>query len=150
MRIRFCSRFCLPAALVVAAATTVAAAAPAPPAAPANKLVIDPTGTLAPDGTITLTGTYRCTAQRPAGAVVVATNLVQHGATSGIGGSAATCDGRLHAWRNSARLSRIPYRPGAAEADGTLLQFRRDKMGIPLPHFLAVAPLRPLTLVARP
>ncbi|MFI9203437.1 DUF6299 family protein [Streptomyces sp. NPDC053048] len=136
--------------IVTSAATgsTPEAAAAAPPERPPNTFTIDRTARLAPDGTITLTGTYRCTVvAQPAGTVYVGSNIRQGGITHGIGGSVAACDGKEHRWRNSALPYRTRYRPGPARADGTLMQFKKDKSGIPLPHFLAVASERDVTLV---
>ncbi|MEU7134725.1 DUF6299 family protein [Streptomyces sp. NPDC046261] len=130
----------------------VAGATAAPPPPPRNILAIDPVAHIAPDGTITMTGSYRCTLLPgdPTGTVLVATNLMQGGRVTGIGGSAAVCDGNPHRWRNSARPYRAEYRPGPARADGTLMQFRKNKNGILLPRFLAVAKKRDITLATRP
>ncbi|MEU4210243.1 DUF6299 family protein [Streptomyces sp. NPDC026206] len=140
------------AALTVTAPASVPEAAAAPPPPPRNNITIDRTVHIAPDGTISMTGTYRCTLLRgvPAGTVFVAGNLRQGGRADSIGGSRALCDGDVHKWRNSARPGREEYRPGPARADGTLLQLRKDKHGILLPHFLAVASKRDVTLVAGP
>ncbi|MEU5049515.1 DUF6299 family protein [Streptomyces sp. NPDC021096] len=139
-------------ALTAVAPASVPEAAAAPPPPPRNELTIDPTAHVAPDGTITMTGTYRCLLL-PGGStapVLVASNLMQGGRSSGIGGSRAVCDGDRHTWRNSARPYRAPFRPGPARADGTLMQFKKTKSGILLPHFVAVAGLRDVTLVTRP
>ncbi|MCA6096689.1 DUF6299 family protein [Streptomyces sp. SCA3-4] len=128
------------------------AAAVPPPPPPRNQLTIDDTGRIAPDGTITLTGTYRCQLPGglPAGTVLVAPTVIQGGHSQGIGGSRATCDGRRHPWRNAAHPYHSAFRPGPARTDGTLMQFRKDKSGILLPHFLAVAPQHDIVLVTRP
>ncbi len=138
-------------ALAAAASTAPAPAAAAPRAAPASTgaMTIDRTASLAPDGTVTMTGTYRCTVTRPAGLVVVGSNVIQGARYSGIGGSTAVCDGKEHRWRNTARPAHVTYQPGPARADGTLMQFRRDKTGIPLPYFLAVVKEQDITLVTR-
>lgn len=139
-------------ALTAVAPASVPEAAAAPPPPPRNELAIDPVAHIAPDGTITMTGTYRCLPP-PGGStapVLVASTLMQGGRSSGIGGSRAVCDGDRHTWRNSARPYRAPYRPGPARGDGTLMQFRKNKSGILVPHFLAVASPRDVTLVTRP
>ncbi|GHG77574.1 DUF6299 family protein [Streptomyces griseocarneus] len=137
------------ATLTATAATGTAPEAAAAPVRPPNFLAIDRTGHIAPDGTITLTGTYRCAPlAKPAGTVYIGSNIRQSGITSGIGGSIATCDGKEHRWRNDALPYRVTYRAGTARADGMLLQFKKDKHGIPLPHFIAVASERDITLVA--
>ncbi|MCC3778061.1 DUF6299 family protein, partial [Streptomyces sp. UNOB3_S3] len=110
-------------------------------------MTIDPTATLAPDGTVTMTGSYRCTVVEHTGTVFVASNVLQHRRTEGIGGSKAVCDGARHRWRNSARPYGAALRPGPARADGTLLQMSSDRGGIPLPRFLAVVHERDITLV---
>ncbi|GHC64364.1 DUF6299 family protein [Streptomyces cinnamoneus] len=137
---------------VTAPAAAPGAAAVPPPPPPRNQLTIDDTGRIAPDGTITLTGTYRCRLPGglPDGTVLVAANVIQGGHAQGIGGSRATCDGRRHPWRNTARPYRPAFRPGPARADGTLMQFRKNKSGLLLPHFLAVAPEHDVVLVTRP
>ncbi|GHF64309.1 hypothetical protein GCM10010218_52300 [Streptomyces mashuensis] len=135
--------------LTAAALTPVTAQAAPAPRQTAHRMTIDPVVSLAPDGTVTMTGTYRCTLGRPLTTVYIGSNLMQSARTEGIGGSTATCDGRVHRWRNSARPSRAPFQPGPARADGTLMHFRPDHSGIPVPHFLAVTSVRTVTVVAR-
>ncbi|MEV4434012.1 DUF6299 family protein [Streptomyces sp. NPDC049555] len=147
MRNRHRHPHCISAAVLLAAAAATVAAAPAPPAVPANKLVINRTGTLASDGTVTLTGTYRCSVNHSAGPVFVVTNLTQGGTTVGMGDAPATCDGRQHAWRNSSHPAR-PFQPGPARTEGTVMELRRQKSGVPVPRFLVVVPDTPITLTA--
>ncbi|MFI1969710.1 DUF6299 family protein [Streptomyces cinnamoneus] len=139
-------------AAATAAALTAATVALAPGAAgvPGNALTLDKTGAIDHDGTITLTGTYRCAVPRGSGTVFIGSNVVANGRSDGIGGSTATCDGRTHRWRNTARPHEVTYRPGPVRADAVLMQIRRDRGGIPLPRFLSVAGVRTITLVARP
>ncbi|MEU1376504.1 DUF6299 family protein [Streptomyces triculaminicus] len=138
-----------------AAVTGTAPQAAAAPARPADHLAIDHVGHLAPDGTVTLTGTYRCAPlAQPAGTVYIGSNIKQGGladsVTNGVGGSTATCDGKEHRWRHAALPYHMRYRAGTARADGVLMQLKKNRQGIPLPHFISVAPEREITLVAGP
>ncbi|MFF4222752.1 DUF6299 family protein [Streptomyces sp. L500] len=145
MRIRIIHNGIAAGILAGLAVAAPVAAAPAPRSTGA--MTIDPTATLAPDGTLTMTGTYRCRVVEHTGTVYVASNVLQHAHTEGIGGSKAVCDGARHRWRNSARPNGASLRPGPARADGTLLQISRDRGGIPLPRFLAVLPEREIKIV---
>ncbi|WMX47784.1 DUF6299 family protein [Streptomyces roseicoloratus] len=127
------------ARLVLAGAllATAAATAPTAHAGAGDGLSVTPRGTLAEDGTVTLSGSYRCL-DDTAGPVFVSSTLVQDDRSAGIGGTRAVCDGRVHAWTNSAVVKEPGYRPGAARVEATLMQLTtQGPLGLPLPGFLA-------------
>ncbi len=108
-----------------------------------DAVTVDPTGTLGADGTVTLSGTYRCSS---AGSVFVGSKLRVGSEQHGIGGTAAICDGREHAWTNRDRPARLSAAPGPAEVEATLVDLGSGS-GLPLPEFLA-SDRQDITLIA--
>ncbi|AWW37091.1 MULTISPECIES: DUF6299 family protein [Streptomyces] len=123
---------------VLAAALAVLAAAPSAPAsaAPDETVTVDPSGRISADGTITLSGTYRCTGGT--GPVFVSSSVAQGtlGASRGIGGTRAVCDGLTHRWENTGQAGPATLRAGTARVEATLVELR-PQGGLPLPYFHA-------------
>ncbi|GHE84443.1 hypothetical protein GCM10018785_60570 [Streptomyces longispororuber] len=114
----------------------LAAAAPAH-ASLADDLTVNGTGTVATDGTITLSGTYRCGPTSAPGLVFVSSSLAQNNVTISIGGGTrAVCDGRVHAWTHSGRVTGSVYRPGPATVRAHLMRLNSSS-GLPIPQPLA-------------
>ncbi|MCW5252900.1 DUF6299 family protein [Streptomyces sp. SHP 1-2] len=115
-------------------------------AAAAETITIAATGRVTADGTVTLSGTYRCTAAK--GPVLLGSSVAQGADATryGIGGSRATCDGRLHHWTHTGGVSTSgSLRAGTARAEATLLELRPSGF-IPLP-FLHARHARDITLL---
>ncbi|MFJ4711272.1 DUF6299 family protein [Streptomyces sp. NPDC088785] len=119
-----------------AALLLLAAPAAVGAAEPAESVTVAPVGTIAEDGTVTLSGTYRCTAGLAPVLVSASVRQTSDGPRHGVGGSLADCDGREHAWHNSARLPDGTVEPGAAQVEATVMELR-PQAGLPLPHFHA-------------
>jgi hypothetical protein len=102
------------------------AAAPAPAARPddddASSLTIDRIVEITDDQRVTLTGTYRCDPDLSPHPVRVSATLKKGETESGIGSSAATCDGHTHRWRIGAKPKGVTHQPGTARAEGALTQ----------------------------
>ncbi|MEV6121144.1 DUF6299 family protein [Streptomyces sp. NPDC052077] len=115
-------------------------------AAATETITIAATGRVTADGTVTLSGTYRCTAAK--GPVLLGSSVAQGADATryGIGGSRATCDGRLHHWTHTGGVSTSgSLRAGTARAEATLLELRPSGF-IPLP-FLHARHARDITLL---
>ncbi|PYC76388.1 hypothetical protein C7C46_22360 [Streptomyces tateyamensis] len=131
--------------LLLVPLATAAPAGAAERSAGGSAVTVAPTGTLAADGTVTLSGSYRCTAS---GTVLVSSKLRAGSEEHGIGGTAATCDGREHSWTNQDTPRRSALQTGPAEVEATLLKLDTSS-GLPLPVLLA-ADREPISLVAAP
>ncbi|MEU2561290.1 DUF6299 family protein [Streptomyces longispororuber] len=138
-----------PALGAAASALLVAGLAAATPAhaSLADDLTVHGTGTIATDGTITLSGTYRCETSSAPGLVFVSSSLVQNNVTISIGGTRAVCDGRVHEWTNTGRVTGSVYRPGAATVKAHLMRLNSSS-GLPIPQPLASEEAR--VVLARP
>ncbi|WP_455361559.1 DUF6299 family protein [Streptomyces sp. SYSU K21746] len=124
-------------------------------AEPFDSVSVQQYGNLSADGHVTLSGTYRCINEAGSGTVFVATTLKQNGASRGIGGSTAVCDGLEHTWTNSGSTTTTQitggmegtegtevtevdaFTAGAAQVEVRLMTFRAVGGWLPLPHFLA-------------
>ncbi len=124
------SSACIAAALATGLTSGTARAQFAP-----DTVTVDAAGRIAEDGTITLSGTYRCSAPRT-GPVFVSSKVTQGDAQAGIGGTAATCDGREHTWRNAGGTLET-FTPGAARIESHLVQLDTSRGFVPVPVFLA-------------
>ncbi|MEU2715886.1 DUF6299 family protein [Streptomyces sp. NPDC007205] len=126
------------AAALGAAALLCAAVAPAT-ADTSEKVTVDKTGHVAEDGTVTLSGTYRCTGAK--GIAFVSSSISQgdknRKSVYGIGGSAADCDGALHRWENTGKVSPGSLKAGKAHVQATVTELRSGGLLL-LPSFHAV------------
>ncbi|MFE0701769.1 DUF6299 family protein [Streptomyces sp. NPDC058872] len=122
--------------VLAAAVLLTAALAPLAHAEGTDALTVDAYGTVTADGTVTVSGTYRCLDDGE-GPVFISSALKQGNRSTGIGGTRAVCDGHLHAWANSAVVTRPSYRQGPARVEATLMQLTAGESGLPRPDFLA-------------
>ncbi|QCX74445.1 hypothetical protein C9F11_03710 [Streptomyces sp. YIM 121038] len=113
----------------------LAAATPAH-AGPFDDVAVNGTGTIASDGTITLSGTYRCLSDGSPGPVFVSSTLIQGDESTGIGGTAAVCDGQVREWTNSSKGTGARYEQGDATVRAHLMKLS-TKTGLPMPQPLA-------------
>lgn len=128
-RTSFLVAACVAAALATGLSPTSAAAQSG-----LDSVTINSTGQVTEDGTITLSGTYRCSTNRP-GPVFIGSKVTQGDARADVGGTLATCDGRNHTWRNSGQTD-AEFVAAAARGEATLLQLDFSGGLIPFPRVL--------------
>ncbi|MFI1887977.1 DUF6299 family protein [Streptomyces jumonjinensis] len=122
---------CIAAALTAGLVSGSASAQFAP-----DTITIAPTGRIAQDGAITLSGTYRCSSLRSrSGPVLIGSHAAQGDARAEIDGLQATCDDRVHTWRETARGLR-PLTPGTARGEATLIHLDSSNGFVPFPVIL--------------
>ncbi|MFF8960729.1 DUF6299 family protein [Streptomyces sp. NPDC014894] len=120
---------CIAAALAVGLVPGSAGAQFAP-----DTITIAPRGQIAKDGTITLSGTYRCSSLR-SGPVLIGSNASQGDARAEIDGALATCDDRVHTWRDTTEPD-SGLAPGAARGRAALIHLDASNGFVPLPVIL--------------
>ncbi|MGW7524480.1 DUF6299 family protein [Streptomyces sp. NPDC054783] len=127
-------------AAALGAAALLCAAVPSAAAGPSETetVTVDPTGHIAKDGTITLTGTYRCSGA--SGVAFVSSSISQGDRTTvyGIGGTPARCDGAMHHWENSGKISPKSLKAGKAHVQATVTELRSGDLLLLLPAFHAL------------
>ncbi|MET9604458.1 DUF6299 family protein [Streptomyces sp. NPDC006512] len=76
---------------------------------------------IAEDGRVILSGSYRCEAASPVGAVQIKATVIQEGVRLTMGGGEALCDGHEHPWRAESKPGRTwGVHGGGARAEGRL------------------------------
>ncbi|MEO3974741.1 DUF6299 family protein [Streptomyces sp. CAU 1734] len=99
-----------------------------------DTVTIAPAGRIARDGTLTLSGTYRCSSLR-SGVVLIGAEATQGKKRAGTDGTVATCDNRVHSWRNSGHPLK-KFSTGGADGRATLIELDTSHGLIPLPVIL--------------
>lgn len=115
--------------------TAAAAPSAAASAEPTESVTVDTKGRIASDGTVTLSGTYRCL--DATGRVFIGSSVSQAEPTvhHGIGGTRAVCDGKVHRWENSGRVSSETLKAGRAHVEATVIELRPSGIALlAVPH----------------
>lgn len=127
-------RVSLAAAALAAALVTVLTPGSAGAQFAPDAVTIDRTGLIAPDGTLTLSGTYRCSSRL--GPAYIGSEVSRGNAQSSVGGTAATCDGKEHTWRNTSRGAAGRFVAGPAVGEAVLFVLDLSNGLVPIPVVL--------------